>query len=94
MKTWKILLAVLLIVATVGVVLAICLKPAETPTGDNTLTVTFYNGDQVYETVTVEAGERVAQLAIVPFLKAEFCECDELSDTVRGAGGFGSTGKI
>ena len=44
--------------------------------------------------VTVEAGERVAQLAIVPFLKAEFCECDELSDTVRGAGGFGSTGKI
>ena len=44
--------------------------------------------------VTVEAGERVAQLAIVPFLKAEFCECDELSDTVRGVGGFGSTGKI
>ena len=42
---------------------------------------------------TVEAGERIAQLAIVPFLKAEFDECDELSDTVRGAGGFGSTGK-
>ena len=42
---------------------------------------------------TVEHGERVAQLAIVPFLKAEFETCDELSDTVRGAGGFGSTGK-
>ena len=42
---------------------------------------------------TVDAGERVAQLAIVPFLKAEFSECSELSDTVRGAGGFGSTGK-
>ena len=41
----------------------------------------------------VEPGERVAQLAIVPFLKAEFEEADELSDTVRGAGGFGSTGK-
>ena len=38
-------------------------------------------------------GERVAQLAIVPFLKAEFELSDELSDTVRGAGGFGSTGK-
>ena len=41
---------------------------------------------------TVEGGERVAQLAIVPFLKAEFELSDELSDTARGAGGFGSTG--
>jgi dUTP pyrophosphatase len=41
----------------------------------------------------VEPGERVAQLAIVPFLKAEFEETEELSNTVRGAGGFGSTGK-
>lgn len=38
-------------------------------------------------------GERIAQLVITPFLKAEFTECGELSDTVRGAGGFGSTGK-
>ncbi|MBO7304061.1 MAG: dUTP diphosphatase [Clostridia bacterium] len=43
--------------------------------------------------VTVEGGERIAQLAIVPFLKAEFFEAEELSDTVRGEGGFGSTGK-
>ena len=43
-------------------------------------------------TQTVEGGERVAQLAIVPFLKADFEVADELSDTVRGAGGFGSTG--
>ena len=41
---------------------------------------------------TVDSGERIAQIAIVPFLKAEFAECDELSDTKRGAGGFGSTG--
>ena len=41
----------------------------------------------------VEPGERIAQLAIMPFLKAQFEEADELSDTVRGAGGFGSTGK-
>ena len=42
---------------------------------------------------TVEEGERVAQLAIVPFLQAEFEVCEELSDTVRGEGGFGSTGR-
>ena len=41
----------------------------------------------------IASGERVAQLVIVPFLKAEFVECDELSETVRGSGGFGSTGK-
>lgn len=40
----------------------------------------------------IEGGERVAQLAIVPFLKAEFELSCELSDTKRGAGGFGSTG--
>ncbi len=40
----------------------------------------------------VEGGERIAQLCIVPFLKAEFSFADELSDTVRGGGGFGSTG--
>lgn len=42
---------------------------------------------------SVEPGERIAQLAIVPFLKAEFEISNELSDTVRGDGGFGSTGK-
>ena len=41
---------------------------------------------------SIDCGERVAQLALVPFLKAEFELADELSDTVRGAGGFGSTG--
>ena len=41
---------------------------------------------------TVAAGERVAQLVITPYLTAHFCECEELDDTVRGAGGFGSTG--
>ena len=41
---------------------------------------------------TVSHGERIAQLVIAPFLKAEFNVTDELSDTVRGEGGFGSTG--
>lgn len=41
----------------------------------------------------IENGERIAQLVIAPFLKADFNEVEELSDTVRGEGGFGSTGK-
>ena len=36
--------------------------------------------------------ERIAQLVVAPFLKADFEETDELSETVRGVGGFGSTG--
>lgn len=45
------------------------------------------------EEKTVEDGERIAQLVIVPFITADFELSDELSDTVRGEGGFGSTGK-
>ena len=41
---------------------------------------------------TVSGGERIAQMVIAPFIKVEYTECDELSDTVRGVGGFGSTG--
>ena len=41
---------------------------------------------------TVDAHERVAQLVVTPFLKVEYELSDELSDTVRGEGGFGSTG--
>ncbi|MBQ3216189.1 MAG: dUTP diphosphatase [Oscillospiraceae bacterium] len=41
---------------------------------------------------TVEPGERIAQMILTPYLTAQFVEADELSDTVRGEGGFGSTG--
>ncbi len=41
---------------------------------------------------TVEAGERIAQMVVTPFLACEYEETDELSETVRGKGGFGSTG--
>lgn len=44
------------------------------------------------ENQTVSNGERIAQLVIMPFMAAEFCECEALSETVRGQGGFGSTG--
>jgi dUTP pyrophosphatase len=40
----------------------------------------------------IHNGDRIAQLVILPFLSAEFEETDSLSDTDRGAGGFGSTG--
>ena len=38
-------------------------------------------------------GDRVAQLVLLPFLPMEFEEVDELPATVRGKGGFGSTGR-
>lgn len=41
----------------------------------------------------VKMGERIAQLIIQPYLTVEFTEVDKLSDTERGAGGFGSSGK-
>ena len=52
--------------------------------------VALHNHSAVSQTVA--AGERVAQLVVAPFLKAQFEEADELSSTVRGVGGFGSTG--
>ena len=42
---------------------------------------------------TIQPGERVAQLCIAPVWQAAFTTADALSDTDRGAGGFGSTGK-
>lgn len=45
------------------------------------------------EAQTIATGERVAQLVIAPYFTANFVEAEELSDTVRGEGGFGSTGK-
>lgn len=44
------------------------------------------------KTQTIEVGERIAQLVVAPFYHVEFEEVDELSETVRGEGGFGSTG--
>ena len=53
--------------------------------------VALHNDGEVSRTVV--PGQKVAQLVVVPFLAVEFDEVEELSDTVRGAGGFGSTGK-
>ena len=47
------------------------------------------DGDTVY----VETGQRVAQAVIQPVQRVSFAEVGELSDTIRGEGGFGSSGK-
>jgi len=39
-----------------------------------------------------EVGDKIAQMIILPYPSIQFIEADELSDTERGAGGFGSTG--
>ena len=54
------------------------------------MTALHNHGTQVR---TVNPGDRVAQLVIVPVLHAEFEQTESLSDTGRGAGGYGSTGK-
>ncbi len=46
--------------------------------------------DQVRQ---IAAGERIAQLVVLPFLSVTFTESDTLPDTERGEGGFGSTGR-
>lgn len=43
-------------------------------------------------TASVDPGERIAQLVITPYIAGLFEEADDLSETVRGEGGFGSTG--
>lgn len=45
------------------------------------------------EPKTISNGERIAQLVFMPYYKANFEVVENLSETVRGAGGFGSTGK-
>ena len=44
------------------------------------------------EDYTIQAGDRIAQMVVAPVTKAIIIEADELAETVRGEGGFGSTG--
>ncbi len=52
--------------------------------------VALHNHSKVEQSVSPK--ERIAQMVIAPYITAEFLETDILSDTVRGEGGFGSTG--
>ncbi len=45
------------------------------------------------ESVTISRGERIAQMVIAPVVQPAFVVRDELDETVRGSGGFGSTGR-
>ena len=45
------------------------------------------------EPYTISKNERIAQMVIAPVVMAEFTEAEELDETLRGEGGFGSTGK-
>lgn len=54
--------------------------------------VALHNHSNVF-TRTVNPGDRIAQLVILPFLEVEFNQVDELQETDRGDGGFGSTGE-
>ena len=45
-----------------------------------------------HETFKIEKGSRIAQMVLCPVVKAKFEEVDNLDDTERGRGGFGSTG--
>ena len=55
------------------------------------ITVVLYNHGS--EAQTISSGERIAQLIITPVLTPAYTETDRLTETLRGTGGFGSTGK-
>ncbi len=46
-----------------------------------------------HDTFTIDVGERIAQLVLVPVVQADFEVVDQFDDSVRGSGGFGSTGR-
>lgn len=54
--------------------------------------LSIYNDTTTAQTIAPH--ERIAQLIVIPFYPFEFNEVSELNETERGAGGFGSTGKI
>ena len=58
---------------------------------DHKQALSRYGG--IIDTDTYEPGDRIGQLIIMPYPTIEFEECDELSNSERGAGGYGSTGK-
>jgi dUTP pyrophosphatase len=60
--------------------------------GELQATFNKINNDSVSEN-DYKVGDRIAQIMIIPHPEVEFEEADELSDTERGEGGFGSTGK-
>ena len=52
--------------------------------------IIYNHGDRNF---TINNGDRIAQMILVPVVKMNFEEVDDLPETLRGKGGFGSTGK-
>lgn len=52
-----------------------------------------YDANNTSDIETYDVGDRICQLAIIPYPEIEYEEVSELSDTDRGTGGYGSTGK-
>lgn len=73
-----------------GIALANCVGVVDSDyRGEIVVALQSYAG----ESYTIEPGERIAQMVITPVAQASIQLVDELDDTGRGAGGFGSTGK-
>lgn len=53
--------------------------------------VPLYNDSDIIQIIT--NGERIAQLVVLPYLPVAFEEVEQLEETIRGEGGFGSTGR-
>lgn len=57
-------------------------------------TLQYYKGETVFsEFYEYNVGDRIAQIIILPYPQITFVEADELSETERGTGGYGSSGK-
>jgi len=57
-----------------------------------TIQFTFRMSEGITEPKMYEVGDRIGQIVIIPYPQINFVEVDELNDTQRGEGGFGSTG--
>ncbi len=73
-----------------GLTLANCVGVVDTDYRGEIIVPLINLSDECY---TVTVGERIAQMVVTPILTPETELCSELSDTERGSGGFGSTGK-
>ena len=58
----------------------------------NEILVSLTNMGDMYETIS--PNERIAQMILLPYVKFDITEADELSETERGMGGIGSTGRF
>jgi dUTP pyrophosphatase len=77
--------------AKAGVTLTNCVGTIDSDYRGELVVLMINLGEEVY---VFEPGERIAQLLITPVPRAEVIEVDDLNETARGEGGFGSTGRV